>query len=146
MMVRFCLNAVQAVRQALPGPSNADAQDSSNANQCAAGDYQPVQQDQLDLSCLVDCAYSMANWSMNHSTSKSTSLASPVRPTVSHGGAAARDSDLSPELPEFSGELTAADLAALDSMYTALSTFGVPHVRTLSIFDCRNCDELINCL
>ena len=64
---------------------------------------------------MVDSAYSMADWSMNPS-----SLA-----TASHGS-------VSPAPPATSRDVendTSAALAALDSMYTALSTLGFQQVR-----------------
>lgn len=84
-----------------------------------AGEYTPVQRDQLDLSCMVDRAYSMAEWSMNGQSVASGPNASP---NPSAPGATLSSTDAE------GYDSTAADLAALDSMYTALSSFGLGQV------------------
>lgn len=64
---------------------------------------------------MVDRAYSMAEWSMNGSApSASPERRGPGAGTLGHEVDAQ--------------ETTAADLAALDSMYTALSSFGLNQV------------------
>lgn len=81
---------------------------------CAcAGEYTPVQQDQMDLASMVDCAFSMADWSTNHGATPSASYASP-RSGPGSSPAAGLDAV----------DSTAAELRALDSMYTALSSLG----------------------
>jgi hypothetical protein len=101
--------------------------------QIDAGEYTPVQKDQLDLASMVDCAYSMADWSTNQSATASASFPSTVRsvhcPTPSATGPEQVDS-------------TAADLAALDSMYTALSSLGFQQVSGAdvgSLFSAARC-------
>ena len=74
----------------------------------------------LDLSCMVDSAYSMADWSVKP--------ASTATATASYGSAGSRDAQ---PARQKSGEErdTSATLAALDSMYTALSSLGFQQVR-----------------
>ena len=79
-----------------------------------AGDYTPVQQDQMDLASMVDCAFSMADWSTNHGATPSASYASP-RSVPTSSPATALDAV----------DSTTAELRALDSMYTALSSLGL---------------------
>jgi hypothetical protein len=78
-----------------------------------AGDRAPVH-NPLDLSCMVDSAYSMADWSMNPSSLAKTSYASASPSMI--GGQRELERDNS------------ATIAALDSMYTALSSLGFQQV------------------
>lgn len=76
--------------------------------------------DPLNLSCMVDSAYSMADWSVQPST---TPVAPRRRRSPSpqrRPQAGSHDADLENE--------TSAALAALDSMYTALSSLGFQQV------------------
>lgn len=76
----------------------------------------------LDLSCMVDSAYSMADWSV-----KPTSTVA----TASYGSAGSRDTQpVAKARPADAERDTSATLAALDSMYTALSSLGFQQVRT----------------
>ena len=83
---------------------------------------------------MVDSAYSMADWSMNPSslaTASYNSVASRDAPSgnVGGGGSGSRASNTVSRGPAREQEdSTSATLAALDSMYTALSSLGFQQV------------------
>jgi hypothetical protein len=89
----------------------------------SAGEYAPVQQDQLDLSAMVDCAYSMADWSTNQSSAPFPAL---TQGRTMHSTTSGRERD--------SQRAVAANLAALDSVYAALSSLGFQQVCVAAVF------------
>jgi hypothetical protein len=71
----------------------------------------------MDLACMVDSAYSQANWSMARGSLATTASYASASPSVPASG------------PQESDQEGSATLAALDSLYTALSSLGFQQVQ-----------------
>lgn len=109
------------------------ATDSSKAKSpsgAGESDTQPLQ-NPMDLSCMVDSAYSMADWSMNPSSLATASYNSAASRDAPFGNARNGHTDSVAGARE-ADDSTTATLAALDSMYTALSALGFQQVRTFT--------------